>query len=130
MPRPKEYKTRGKFTTEQLEIIETCAGYGLTIEEIARILKVVPSTIKHRMSDDETTKEAYQRGRAKAKQFVVSRLFDLIKQGEPSAIYFYLKCQCGWREKEKDVVETTASQVTIYLPEKDVTTEEPAPTTF
>ena len=71
------------------------------------------------MTEDETTKEAYQKGRAVAKELVVGKLFDLIRKGEPSAIFFYLKCQCGWREKEKDVVETTATPITIYLPEKE-----------
>lgn len=102
-----------------MTILQRCAGYGLTIEEIAHILDIGNSTLKRRMAEDEATKEAFQKGKAVAKELVVGKLFDLIKNGEPSAIYFYLKCQCGWREKEKDVVDTTASNITIYLPEKE-----------
>ena len=34
-------------------------------------------------------------------EYVVGRLMNLVEQGVPSAIYFYLKCKAGWRETQK-----------------------------
>jgi hypothetical protein len=107
-----------KLSDEDKEIITTCAGYGMTITEISLILKVGRTTLNRRLADDDTIREAYDEGRAIAKQKVVSKLFDLINKGEPSAIFFYLKCQCGWREKPEIVVES-GNPITIYLPQKD-----------
>jgi hypothetical protein len=106
------------LTTEDIERIRNCAGFGLTIDEISLIINVSRPTLNRKLRDCPEVRQAYDEGRAIAKEFVTGKLFDLIKKEEPSAIFFYLKCQCGWREKEKDVVETTASPVTIYLPEK------------
>ena len=41
----------------------------------------------------------------KTNEFVESQLMTLIRRGTPSAIYFYLKCQCGWREVQRVEVE-------------------------
>jgi hypothetical protein len=112
-------RTPKNISPDQIEQIKKCAGYGLTIEEISHVINIPIATLKRHMKSDEIVGEAYAAGRAIAKEMVVGKLFDLIRNGEPSAIYFYLKCQGGWREKEKDVVETTAVPITIYLPEKD-----------
>jgi hypothetical protein len=114
------------ITDEQIKDIEKYAGYGFTIQDISYITSIPIATLKRKIKGVEAVTEAYERGRAIAKGFVIERLFDLIRNGEPSAIYFYLKCQCGWREKDTGIVESTASTVTIYLPEKD---EPPTDTT-
>lgn len=108
-----------KLSDEDKEIIRTCAGHGMTIEEISLILKMGRATLNRRLLDDSLVREAYDEGRAIAKQKVVKKLFNLIEEGEASAIFFYLKCQCGWKEKPDAIpTETNHTPITIYLPAK------------
>lgn len=104
------------LSPDQIETVELCAGRGLTLDDIAAILKISPKTLDRRLSDDEAVREAYDRGRASAKKFVVDKLFEQIEKGKMSAIIFYLKTQCGWRETEQTTEQRT--EVQIYLPEK------------
>lgn len=106
------------LSPEQLKQLETMAGRGLTLDDCAAVLNISPRTLDRRLSDDEEVKEAYKRGRAIAKDAVTSKLFDQINDGNLTAIIFYLKTQCGWREKDRDEEGNTA-QVVLYLPEKD-----------
>jgi len=41
-------------------------------------------------------------GHHKTKALVIGKLNGLLLQGVPSAIYFYLKTRCGWRERDHD----------------------------
>lgn len=105
------------LSPEQIETIEICAGRGLTLDDIAAILKISPSTLDRRLADMEEVQEAYKRGRAQAKKFVSDRLFDLIVDGNISATIFYLKTQCGWRERDEQA-NLPRAEVKFYLPEK------------
>jgi transcriptional regulator with XRE-family HTH domain len=113
-----------KITEDHKHIIREGAGCGLTIKDIARIAGISPRTLDRWMTDEEV-KECYETGRAIAKQKVVGKLFDLIEKGEPAAIFFYLKCQCGWKEKA-DVIQST-EQIQIYLPAKESSSDKEYP---
>jgi hypothetical protein len=106
-----------KLTEEQIGTIERCAGLGLTIYEISIILNISRPTLNRKLRDEDEVRAAYEAGRVKAKLKVVAKLFELIEEGNAAAIFFYLKCQCGWRETEAPQIET--KEVTIYLPSKD-----------
>lgn len=107
------------LTDEQKKTIERCAGLGLTLDDISHIISVSPKTLDRRLKDDETVRSHYEKGRAIAKMRVTERLHELIENGEISAIFFYLKCQCGWREKQEIQAEITTPTVQIYLPKKN-----------
>lgn len=94
------------------------AGLGLTLDEIAYILRISPKTLDRRLEDDDSVRLAYDTGRAIAKQKVVGKLFEKIESGNIAAIIFWLKTQAKWREKDVDV-EENKGQVIFYLPEKD-----------
>jgi hypothetical protein len=106
-----------KLSEEQIGTIERCAGLGLTIEEISIVLNISRPTLNRKLRDEEEVRIAYEAGRVKAKLKVVGKLFELIEEGNAAAIFFYLKCKCGWREVELQQIET--KEVTIYLPSKD-----------
>lgn len=106
------------LSPEQIESVELMAGRGLTLDDIALILRISPKTLDRRLSDCEEVREAYDRGRAIAKRTVVNSLFDQIAEGKIAAIIFYLKTQCGWRESEK-VESDRHEEIHIYLPEKE-----------
>lgn len=104
------------LSPEQITTIERCAGRGLTVEDMAAIIGVSESTLERRIRDDEAVQAAYSKGRAEAKLFVVNKLFEQIADGKIAAIIFYLKTQCGWREKEEAIANH--AEVSFYLPEK------------
>jgi predicted transcriptional regulator len=43
--------------------------------------------------------------------FVVGKLYDCIKKGNVPSIIFYLKTQCGWREKDVDLSSETIEKI-------------------
>lgn len=50
------------------------------------------------------------------KQFAVGKLFQLIKRGEPSAIFFFLKTRCGWRENDKKIERAIEDLRNVLVP--------------
>lgn len=107
------------LTPEQINTIERAAGLGLNLDNISYLIGINPRTLDRRLADCEKAREAYNRGRAIAHEKVASKLFTLIEQGEPAAIFFYLKCQAGWREKDKIEENGNKAEIKIYLPEKE-----------
>lgn len=56
-----------ELTDEQIDLIEELAGFGLTQEEISRVLPMAERTLQSRIREDERFSAAYSRGRARAK---------------------------------------------------------------
>jgi hypothetical protein len=109
------------LTDAQIELIERAAGLGLSLDDICYLIggRISTRTLDRRLKDDERAREAYNAGRAKARLQVSEKLFNLIERGEPAAIFFYLKCQAGWREKDKAEENNNKAEIKIYLPEKE-----------
>lgn len=78
--------------------IEDCAAKGMTHEDIGDYIGLASRTVRHWCRAYPEVMAAYRRGRAKAKVYVVGKLFDLIEEGNVAATIFYLKTQCRWRE--------------------------------
>jgi hypothetical protein len=108
-----------KLTDNQIKTIERAAGLGLNLDNISYLIGTSPRTLDRRLADCEEAREAYNRGRAIAHEKVASKLFDLVEKGETAAILFYLKCQAGWREKDKADENNNKAEIKIYLPEKE-----------
>ena len=79
--------------------VKHMAELGMTLEQMAYIMDMSEKTLKRRMVDDETLKTSYKRGKAEGVLFVTGQLMGLIIIGNVAAIIFYLKTQCGWRER-------------------------------
>lgn len=70
-------------------------------EEIARALGIGLSTFYAKKKESEAFQEAIKRGRAKANIFVGGKLMEQIREGNTTAIIFYLKARAGWKEADR-----------------------------
>lgn len=95
MPRPKK-----ELTDEQVDELETLAAV-LNQEQIANYFGMSPNTLRARMQEDEAILAAYKRGKAKAIEEVGGHLLEQARDGNTTAIIFYLKTQAGWKETQK-----------------------------
>ncbi len=85
-----------------LQQIEDFAGTGLTIEQIAALLKIPKRTFERMQSNSEAIQEAIERGRAVALHKVATTAYVLAVSGEcPAMTMFYLKTRGGWRETHR-----------------------------
>lgn len=87
------------LTDAEITKVGNLAEIACTHEEIAHILGISPRTFARRLNDQEGVGAAYQSGKAKAHAYVKGQLRKKIKNGNTTAIIFYLKTQCGWSEK-------------------------------
>lgn len=94
---------------EQRHQIETLAGYGLTEEEIASVMRLsIPSIKKY-------CKEEIVRGRNTAKTLVTQSLFANIKKGKEASIFFWLKCRARWSERAGDMAAESSALPNITV---------------
>lgn len=103
----KQPHTKFEPTEDQRNVVSMLAAVMIPQEDIARVI-INPDTKKPIALN--TLKAAFpeelETGRLKVKAFTVGKLFGLIQKGVPSAIYFYLKTQCGWRETSIHELQT------------------------
>ena len=109
---------------KDLRIIESMAGRGSTLDDIALVIGVSASTLDRWLKLDEV-QAAYRKGRAIAKHEMSGRLWDIAmstdEDGNPSkgavtAAIFWLKAQAGWTENPKEEA-TAGAQVVVYIPD-------------
>lgn len=80
--------------------VEEYAQFCDSEEEIALALGISYSTLRRRKADNEQFEQAIKRGKAKANVFVGGKLMQKIKEGDVTAMIFYLKTRCKWNEKQ------------------------------
>jgi len=92
-----------KFKMDQLNLdqVEVIASLGLTDEEIAVILGISPRTLNYWKKNPKFL-QALKRGKLKADFQVTKRLYENAKNGDNTAIIFWLKNRRPdlWRDKQ------------------------------
>ena len=83
-----------------LKKVEEYAQFCDSEEEIALALGISYSTLRRRKADNEQFEQAIKRGKAKANVYVGGKLMQKIKEGDTTAMIFYLKSRCKWSEKQ------------------------------
>ena len=83
------------FTDEQRKHVQTLSGYGLSQDQISRMLEIDRNTLKKHF------KEELEKGKDIAYSQALNSLFSNIKKGKEASIFFYLKTQHGWKEKQE-----------------------------
>ena len=86
-------------TQEAIDKVMNLSAAKCTIEEICATLGISKTTLYKYKELDEEFSNAISMGQQKGHAFAKSKLMELIRAGNPSAIMFYLKTQCGWKEK-------------------------------
>ncbi len=84
-----------------LDEVVRLAGITDNDEDLAHNLGISVSTLYNRKRDNEEFAAAIKKGKAKAHSFVISKLMEAIEGGNVTAMIFYLKTRCGWRETER-----------------------------
>lgn len=72
--------------------------------EIALALGISQDTLTRRKKAYADFAEAIKRGKAKANVFVGGKLMQKIKDGDTTAMIFYLKSRCGWKETSRQEI--------------------------
>lgn len=94
---PNIYKL--KLTDEDYTKIQSMAGIGLNMEQMAALLGVCRKTLFKMASLDGKLKETIMRGRANAIMNVSNTAYKTAISGKyPEMTRFYLKCRAGWKE--------------------------------
>ena len=81
---------------------ETFAAQGLTMSQIANVLGMGESTLYEKQQQYPELLESIKRGKDKGIATITNALFNKAKNGDNTAMIFYLKNRAGW----KDRVET------------------------
>lgn len=86
---------------QDIKQIETMAGLGLKVEQMAAILGMSKATLDRRMTDTKGAFEALEKGRAAAILNVSKTAYQMALAGKvPAMTMFYLKCRAGWKETQ------------------------------
>ena len=83
-----------------LKKVEEYAQFCDSEEEIAQALGISYATLRRRKNDFDRFAQALKSGKAKANVFVGGKLMQKIKEGDTTAMIFYLKSRCKWSEKQ------------------------------
>lgn len=90
------------FTPKEIQQIETMAGIGLRVVDIAHIFGISVATLYKRLKDTGLSSEVIKRGRKRGISKVAETLYKMAVSGEnPAATFFYLKTRGGWRETQR-----------------------------
>jgi len=99
------------------EKVRHLAGLGVPQDDIARIIRCAPKTLRKRFRDELNL------GAAEANALVAGYLFGRAKAGDIAAIIFWLKSRARWREGStpNDPIPSTGSEpnsnVVLFLPD-------------
>lgn len=82
-----------------LDEVERLAGLGLTEEQIGLALGVSRATVQRNRAEDEAFEAAYKKGKGQGVAHVTNKLRELIDNGNPTSILFFLKCKGNFNEQ-------------------------------
>jgi hypothetical protein len=116
--------TRSPKSTAKLDNaakIKRLAGRGFSLEDIAIACNISKGGLEYWLKD-EAIRELWQQGKNEAIDKVAANLFKIATDSKHpqqlTACIFYLKCQAGWREKDRlEDVKPAIDNVQIYIPD-------------
>jgi hypothetical protein len=106
-------RPRKNLTPEQVEQVGKLASV-LTLEQIADFLGISDKTLRRRMQEDPSILSVYKSGKQRAVAGVATSLLQQAREGNTTAMIFYLKTQAGWRETQ-NIDATIRGDIVIDL---------------
>lgn len=94
---------------EQISQVEALASV-LSLEQVADYFGISKPTFYKIMERQPEVAERFKKGKAKAIVTIGKNLIEQAKDGNLTAIIFYLKTQAGWRETEQQDIEQQTKQ--------------------
>jgi|DEB0MinimDraft_6_1074348.scaffolds.fasta_scaffold15562_8 hypothetical protein len=110
MAKNKGGRPEKRLSEKALAQISELAGRGWTLKQIAEMKEMAVETLT------KYGREAWQKGKYQADDYVKKRLFDLIKEGDRASIFFYLKTQCGYTETQRIETDVNVQHVISSKP--------------
>jgi len=90
---------------EMIRRAEAYAAQGLTMPQIASVLGMSQTTLYDKKSKFSEFSEAIKRGKDKGIATITNALFNKAREGDNTAMIFYLKNQAGWQDRiEKETI--------------------------
>ena len=84
---------------------EAYAAQGLTMVQIANVLGIGETTLYEKRQEYSEFSEAIKRGKNKGIATITNALFTKAREGDNTAMIFYLKNQAGWQDRvEKETI--------------------------
>ena len=112
----KHRKDKIVISDQQINEIETMSGYGLSRDQILRVLGISEMTYYRRAAEDPRITDAMERGRAKAETVISQKAYQMARDGHADMIKFWLKCRARWKETTEHKVEISGeAKVTHQL---------------
>lgn len=94
--------TKLKVDDRVIEQLEVMAGLGLTLDQIGKVLGISEPSVKNYKKRHPVLDKAYKKGQAAGAMRATHRLRNLMESPNErialTAIIFYLKTKCRWRE--------------------------------
>jgi transcriptional regulator with XRE-family HTH domain len=93
-----------KIDDDVLRKVETLAAQGLSEEQIGSVIGCSRETIRRRKNDNAAFEAAIKNGKAKGIATVTNALFQKAKNGDNTAMIFFLKNRdrANWGENEQE----------------------------
>lgn len=111
-------KSNGYTATQVIEALQEANGY---VSKTASILGCTAKTVYNYRDRFVSVAEAWQDIREKRHDFVENKLHNLINEGNPAAIFFYLKTQAkdrGYVERQ-EVASEGSLEITVNYENRD-----------
>lgn len=113
------YTKRGKVI--DLDKVEMWASRHLSIENMAALSGISKTSLFELLNENELFGvkfyEAIESGKAKVLEMATNKLLELVEEGHPQSINFYLERRGGWTKTEtiKTVADEPIAKVTIEV---------------
>lgn len=96
---------------------ETLAAQGLTMEQIANVLGMSETTLYDKKGKFSEFSQAIKRGKDKGIASITSALFTKARNGDNTAMIFYLKNRAGWKDKVETEHTGEGLKVDVKVPD-------------